>query len=132
MCDRVGADFKKGHTKRLLRRLESKSDAKIERMKTLRDIFMNAASIATTLWTQRAFLSCHGIKEFESMPFNIESPIMEAHPLNRVDYQDPGNNGRKIGIVTRPSLLACGEDNHEGYDVHAFRVLAKALVWLED
>jgi len=132
MCDRVSADFKKGHTKGLLRTLESHSDAKTERAKTLRDIFMNAASIATTLWTQRAFLRCHDIKQFESMPFDIESPIMEAHPLNRVDYQDPGNNGRKIGIVTRPSLLACGEDNREGYDVNAFRVLAKAVVWLED
>lgn len=116
----------------LLRTLESDSDAKAERAKALRHIFMDAASIATTLWTQRAFLHCHDIKQLSNMPFNIASPIMEAHPLNRVDDQDPKNNGRKIGIVTRPSLLACGEDTPEGYDMNAFRVLAKALVWLED
>lgn len=132
ICDHVSADFRKGHTQILLRTLEPDSDVVKERAKTLRDIFMNAVSIATTLWTQRAFLNCHGIKQLESMPFDIESQIMEAHPLNKVDYQNPQNNGRKIGIVIRPSLLACGEDNHEGYDVNAFRVLAKALVWLGD
>ena len=132
MCDHVSADFKQGHTKMLLKALEPNSDATMERGKTLRAIFMNAASIATTLWTQRGSLRCYGIKQLESVPFNIESQIMEAHPLNRVDFQDPGNNGRVIGIVTRPSLLAYAEDSHEGYDVDVHRVLSKAIVWLED
>ena len=133
LCDNLDADFKKSPARFLLRPLESE-DARKERAKTLRDIFMSAARIATSLWTQRSYLLCLDLEGFKSrkMSFNIASPLMQGHPLSKVDPDNPRHNGRKILVVVRPALLAFEVDDKAGLDGNAFRVLAKAIVWLED
>jgi hypothetical protein len=132
LCYRIGKDFKNGYAKLLLEQQESRDD-RMERARTLRAIFMDAAEIATSLWTQRPYLVCCDLEAIESrnISFNIASSIMEAHPLSKVDYDDPSHNNRVISVVTRPALLAFSEDDHEASGQNA-RVLSKAVVWLGD
>jgi hypothetical protein len=84
-CDRVDADFE-GRAKLLLKPEETE-DAKRERANTLRDIFMNAAGIAISLLTQRPYLFCQDLHKFSARieSFNIASPVMEGHPMNKAE-----------------------------------------------
>lgn len=131
LCNSIAADFKKSSVKCLFLQIESKESIE-DRSRELREIFMKATDIATDLWTQRPNLHQQGLNEFRHQTFNISLMTMEAHPLNKVDYDDPSYNGRRIGIVVRPALLVECEDEGEESDGNSFRVLARAVVWLED
>jgi hypothetical protein len=133
LCNAIAADFKKSYARLLFQQSESKESID-NRSKELRDIFMKATEIATDLWTQRPNFYQHGLDEIrqQKQTFTINSEIMEAHPLSKVDADEPRHNGRRIGIVVRPASLAGCEDEGEDSDGKAFRVLAKAVVWLED
>ena len=132
-CDRLDADFKKGPAKLLLRPGESDGD-KRERAKALRDILTKAAGIATSLWVQRSYLVCVGLDTFKSRKetFDVHSAVMKSHALNKVDVDDPSNNGRKILVVVRSALLAFDIDDTKGLNGEESRVLAEAIVYLED
>jgi hypothetical protein len=131
-CDRTSAKFTKGHSELLLKTLAGQPDAEAERAKSLANIMMSAAGIATSLWAQRPHIHWHRIEQLELVPFNVKSPIMEPHPMHKIDEDDTSHNGRKIGIVIRPSLCAPSEDDLGFEDETKSRVLAKAVVWLED
>src|SRR5271155_2831259 len=76
LCYRIGQDFENGPAKLLLEQQESKDD-RMERARTLRGIFMDAAEIATFLWTQRPYLVCCDLEVIKSrnISFNIASSI---------------------------------------------------------
>ena len=133
LCDRIDAGFRKGPARFLLRSQEPE-DAKKERARCLREILMKAAGIATLLWVQRPYLKCVGLDTFmaKGMSFNVQLPIMQSHPLNKVDPDDHRNNGRKVLLVVRPAILAFEEDDTQGFDGEAYRVLANAIVFLEE
>jgi hypothetical protein len=135
LCDGIYSEFKKGPAKLLLRYLDS-DKVKKERAKSLRDILMEAARIATSLWVQRPYLDVVGLDTIMArrMAFNVQSPIMQSHPLNKVDVDDQTgrHNSRRILLVVRPALLAFEEDDTQGLDGEGYRVLANAIVFLED
>jgi hypothetical protein len=102
--------------------------------KHLREILMNAAEIATALWTQPSYIDCLGLQEMQHRQtvFDVASPVMEAHRLSRVDPEDARHNGRKIIAVIQPALLAFDENDPLGLDGDGYRVLSRANVLLDE
>lgn len=133
-CDHVDASFRKGPASLLLRTLNSEEDRKL-RARELREILTTAASIAKLLWTQSSYLVSMGLGTMHqrTVGFSTSSPFLQGHPLSKVDVDDPdAHDGRRVLIVTRPALMAFEGDDKDGIDGEGYRVLAKAIVLLED
>lgn len=132
-CDHVDSDFRKGYARLLLKPLEF-NEEKADRARRLREILMTAAALAASLWTQRSSPCCMNIREIMSkdMLFNIRSPVLQAHPLHRLDDDDNDYDGKRVLMVVKPALLAFNEDDSEGLEGGGYRVLAKAVCLLED
>jgi hypothetical protein len=131
--DRVDAEFRLGPASKLLAPLESQEDID-DRNDDLQELLFEAAKIAKNLWTQRSYLECLDLERMKqrNMAFEVPSSLLQGHPLSRVDEDDPRHNGRRVLIVTRPALLALDGDDQRGLDSSSYRVLAKAIVWLEE
>jgi myosin heavy subunit len=130
LCDNLAKQFRESPARLLLQMLQTPED-RANRQRELREIFMKAAELATSLWTQKSYLRCEGLRELKDRTFRNGSPIMEAHRLHKLDDEDPRLDGRPISIVIQPTVLAIG--NHEGefMDPARPRVLAKAVVWVD-
>ncbi|ETI29373.1 hypothetical protein G647_01826 [Cladophialophora carrionii CBS 160.54] len=131
-CDEMARSFRHGPAEKLLQRCsseESKTQAK-----QLREILMNAAEIATSLWTQPSYIECLGLHEMRQRQtvFDVASPVMEAHRLSKVDPENPKHNGRRIMAVIQPALLAFDENDPLGLDGDGYRVLSRANVLLDE
>lgn len=132
LCDDITADFMQGPASVLL---THPGDAeRSERAKSLREILLKAVEVATLLWTQRSYVSCINMNDMikQRMMFDIASPTMTAHPMHRIGEDDTSQNGREILIVTRPTILAFDDDDDKGLRGDRFRILAKAIVWLDE
>lgn len=132
-CDQTISGFLQGSAAVLLASLPSELDRKV-RTDDLWTILLDAAYIAKRLWTQRLHLESFDLEDFQQrkLVFNNSSPLMQAHPFSKVDYEDPVHNGRRIVVVTRPGLLGYDEDDNKGPSGPPYRVFAKAIVWLEE
>ena len=64
--------------------------------------------------------------------FDVDSPLLQGHPLSKVDMDDTVDNGRHILAVVRPGLLGFEEDDTQGVEGEQYRVLAKAIVLLDE
>jgi hypothetical protein len=132
LCDILAKRFSAGPAKYLLDGLDDKEDL-YRRQRRLRDIFMNASELATNLWTQKSYLQCEGLQELKGRSFQNGSLRMKASNLHRLDdEEDPRLNGKSISIVVHPAVLAIGTHDGENYDPDRPRVLAKAVVWVEN
>lgn len=132
-CEQIETSFMKGPVSGLLAQVRSESEAQTRNNK-LRKIFVSAATIATSLWTQQSYLETFDLPVIESrkMVYKTSSIHMQGHPLSKVDVEDPRHDGRQIVAVIRPALLVFDEDDSSGLDGERYRVLAKAIVLLDD
>ncbi|KAJ4529760.1 hypothetical protein HRR90_001856 [Exophiala dermatitidis] len=133
-CEEVDNDYcKEGELFPLLAPVQSDRERQ-NRSAGLRAILMEAAWIAQRLWSQPTYLQTVDLPWFQrqGVTFDISSPLMQAHTMNRVDHDNPAHNGRKILMVTRPGLSISEGDDVKGLDGDQYRVLAKAIVWLEE
>jgi hypothetical protein len=133
-CDEIAKSFRQGPAKNLLVNRSLPSEQSKIQGKHLREILMNAAEIATALWTQPSYIECLGLQEMQCRQtvFDVASPVMEAHRLSRVDPEDARHNGRKIIAVIQPALLAFDENDPLGLDGDGYRVLSRANVLLDE
>jgi len=93
-------------------------------------LFEEAGALAMRLWTQRTGIECHFGPQLAKEQFTVNSPIMQAHPLHKLD--DPDDHcldGRPVKLTLHPAVLRLGTHDAENYDER--RVWAKAVVWLD-
>ncbi|KAF3401417.1 hypothetical protein DPV78_005474 [Talaromyces pinophilus] len=94
----------------------------------LQEVYIRAADLSASLWTQRTHMRNDGLRQLEA--FSIESSEMMAHPLYRLDDDDTCMDSREVLLVVFPLVTACGNDDGESYDQRT--VWAKAIVLVED
>lgn len=99
-----------------------------KRKESLRSLFRTAGELSTSLWTQRTYLKCLGLSELGN--FNIESPLMVAHRLQKLEDDDHRLDGNMINAVIQPAVVAFGNENGENYD--SYKVWAKATVLVQE
>jgi hypothetical protein len=96
---------------------------------SLFSIFVDAAELAMQLWSQRPGIVFRSMPEIAQERFAVDSHIMQAHPLHKLDDpDDPRLDGRVIVLVVHPIMLRTGTHDAEDYD-HEI-IWAKAVVWL--
>lgn len=94
----------------------------------LQEVYISAAELSASLWTQRTYTSNDGLRQLNA--FSIKSPEMVAHPLHRLDDEDHSMDGKEILLVVYPLVTAYGNDDGESYDQRT--AWAKAIVLVED
>lgn len=96
----------------------------------LETLFQEAGRISIRLWTQRTALRVSGLSDLQKYEFKVDSPVMEAHGLHKLDDpEDRRLDGCPIRIVVHPAIFGCG--THDAEEYHKFRVWAKGVVWLD-
>jgi hypothetical protein len=134
-CDKIDSNFRRSASGVFLKHpSELSADAVEARGRELRQILLEAASLATILLVQYSRVTCLDLTVMQQrrLAFSIDSPLMQPHPLSKVDMDDPSHNGRRIMMVLRPALLAFEEDDTEGLSGDRYRVLAHAIVLLDE
>jgi hypothetical protein len=126
-CDRFTLAFLSGPTGFLLRKLQD-PEALDARRRKLFDIWTFAGTLSTDLWTQLSCIHCQFLGELEPQPFSVNSLIMEAHRMYKLEDGDPRLDGKDVVMAIYPAVLAYGNVDGERYEES--RVLAKANVWL--
>lgn len=98
------------------------------RMEDLRSLFLMASGISVQLWTQRTHIRVLWKQELGL--FKVNSPLMSAHRLHRLDEDDPRLDGKGILVVIQPAVVAFGDSYGENYDT--MKVWLKAIVIVEE
>jgi hypothetical protein len=110
---------------RALLRQGAETDVMRRNMK-LRDLYYRAGEIALLLWAQRAHIRCYGQQDLQV--FDVDSPIMSAHRLHRLDDNDHRLDGKMVLASIQPAVLAFGNEDAEYYDVSKTWMPAVVLV----
>ncbi|KAK4892652.1 hypothetical protein LTR27_008928 [Elasticomyces elasticus] len=98
---------------------------------SLATLFEEAGGLAMRLWTQRTGIECHFRQQLANEKFAVDSHIMQAHPLHKLDDPDDHRlDGRPVKLLLHPAVLRIGTHDAENY--HESRVWAKAVVWLNE
>ncbi|GFG16376.1 hypothetical protein IFM5058_07928 [Aspergillus udagawae] len=113
---------------RTLLRKVGNNDAVNQRAQELQSLYDEAAQLALSLWTQRAFMTCQSLRELP--PFTVSNPVMRAHRLHRLDEDDTKLDGKEILLCVQPAILAFGTENAEHYNQH--KVWSPAVVVLHE
>ncbi|RAL13364.1 uncharacterized protein BO97DRAFT_423570 [Aspergillus homomorphus CBS 101889] len=97
------------------------------RFRELEDLFLRAANLALSLWTQRTDMACYSLCKLPQ--FQAEDTRMEAHRLHHLDDDDRRLDGRRIILFVQPAVIAFGSVHGEHYD--QWKVWAAATVLVE-
>lgn len=92
----------------------------------LLEIFRSTGELFSRLWSQRAYICVVGLEEFSNHPFELESGVLEAHAMHKLERGDTSMDGRQIQVVVEPAIFAWGNERGESYD--AYKVWATAVV----
>ncbi|KAK8161277.1 hypothetical protein IWX90DRAFT_515063 [Phyllosticta citrichinensis] len=102
-----------------------------ECLEELRCIMKEAAIIRTHLATQRVAYVWIPDANLVGQSFAARSSFYKADRLNKLDDdEDERCDGKTIKIVLSPYVLAYGNSDGENYE--EYRVIAKAVVWVDD
>jgi hypothetical protein len=110
---------------RALLRQGAETDVMRRNMK-LRDLYYRAGEIALLLWAQRTHIRCYGQQDLQV--FDVNSPMMSAHRLHRLDDDDHRLDGKMVLASIHPAVLAFGNEDAEDYDVSKTWMPAVVLV----
>ncbi len=114
---------------RLLMREVSEADNN-ERREALQAILEQAAWLFIRLRTQRPIFQLDDQRNCLGKEFKTVSNIVEADALHKLEDSDHRLDKSIVGIVVFPAIQAHGDSNGESLD--SYRVLSKAVVWLEE
>jgi hypothetical protein len=127
-CWQATKTFEYGAAALLVRPMEPKL---IESFRNnLVSIFEEAGDLAMRVWTHRPGIKYHFIQDVVQRRFAVDSPIMQAHPLHKLD--DPSDHsldGRQVSLVVHPVVVRVGTHDGESYEQE--RVWVKAVVWFD-
>ena len=134
MCDRwaeqYASRFLSGPARYLLR--DGDQETRGACFRDLVVVMASAARLARDLSTQRTNVQMRGLRELRGVPFKVDSGLMEAHRLHKLDVEEDeryGLDGSRVMVVVHPAVVAYGTDEGENYS--ACKIWSAATVWLE-
>jgi len=99
--------------------------------RALHAVFEEAVRLAMRLWLQRPAIQCLGFKSLAQEPFRVDSPLLQAHNVHRLDdEEDRRLDNRPVRMVLQPAVMRMG--THEGESYDQSDTWAKAVVFLDD
>lgn len=122
VCRTLVKSILDGPVSKLCRKVNPEEQERREQ--DLINLFANAGELAQELWSQRTYMEIVDKRGLET--FQVDSPIMEAHRLQKLDEDDHRLDGHEILAVIQPALVAYGNDDGENYEDH--KVWSKATV----
>ncbi|KAK3117571.1 hypothetical protein LTR53_000896 [Teratosphaeriaceae sp. CCFEE 6253] len=127
-CSQAATAFEAGAARFMIQPLEA--PLKDSFRNSLVALFEEAGGLAMRLWTQRTGIACRYKPDLANVQFAVDSPIMQAHALHKLDDPDDRRlDGRPVKLTLHPAILRLGTHDGDSYDQSC--VWAKAVVWLE-
>jgi hypothetical protein len=125
---RKTSEFFRGPAMALLRPVNKESEH-TSRCQDLERLVFAAAELAFSLWMQRTYITCYGLANMRVFASG-ESNYVMPHRLHHVEENDTTLDGHAVIIVTRPLIMAWGDENAENYRQQ--KVWAKATICVEE
>ncbi|KAI1955464.1 hypothetical protein LOZ58_006762 [Ophidiomyces ophidiicola] len=125
-CKRLACAIMNGPISRICR--EATREENELRSESLAGLLLDASNISAGLWTQRNNIKCLWLHDLGK--FQVNSPFMSAHRLQKLDEGDTRLGGNDILAVIQPAVLAYGSNEGENYK--EWRVWLKAIVIVDE